>query len=524
MIRRLAAAAVLAATPLGAQPWRPDLGDGRYKNPVLFADYSDPDVVRVAGDFWLTASSFGHVPGLPILHSRDLVNWTIAGHAIQRLPEDSAGPQHGNAVWAPSIRFHGGRFYIYYGDPDRGVYVVRSSTSDARGPWEPPRLVKAAKGWIDPCPLWDDDGNAYLVHAFARSRAGIKHRLHVSRMSPDGLTLLGTDSLVFMDSTRHPTMEGPKFYKTDGWYWILAPAGGVPTGWQVALRSHSPFGPYEDRVVMAQGDTPVNGPHQGGWVHLASGEDWFLHFQDRGPYGRVVHLEPMTWRNGWPVIGEDPDGDGTGQPVLVHAKPNVGRTYPHAEPATSDDFDSTALGMQWQWNANPRADWYSLTGGVLRLYAVPNAGPNLWSAGNLLLQKLPAPTFTATAKLAPRGAGTFGLTVFGLDYAYVGVRRGAAGWELVDGRTHDADRGTPDTVTVATSLGTGPAWLRVSVQEAARDSARCTFAYSTDGTTFTTVGAPFMAREGKWVGAKVGLFAVGADSSAYADVDWFRVR
>jgi beta-xylosidase len=520
---------LLATISLGAQPWRPDLGDGRYRNPVLFADYSDPDVIRVGDDFYLTASSFGHVPGLPILHSRDLVNWTIVAHALPRIPEDSAGPQHGNGVWAPAIRHHRGWFYIYYGDPDRGIYVVRAR--DVHGPWQPPVLVKAAKGWIDPCPLWDDDGRAYLVHAFARSRAGIKHRLHVSRMSPDGLTLSGPDSLVFMDSTRHPTMEGPKFYKKDGWYWILAPAGGVPSGWQVALRSRAPFGPYEARIVMAQGQTPVNGPHQGGWVHLASGEDWFVHFQDRGPYGRVVHLEPMTWAHGWPVIGEDPDGDGTGQPVLVHRKPDVGRVYPRAEPATSDEFAPasagvTSLGLQWQWNANPEQSWWSLSArpGWLRLFARPLRGANLWGSGDLLLQKLPAPTFTVTTKLAPSGDGTFGLTVFGLDYAYVAVRRGAAGWEIVQGRAHDADQGTREATTAPVPVPNGPVWLRVDVREAARDSARCTFAYSTNGARFVPVGVPFLAREGKWVGAKVGLFAVGADTMAHADVDWVRVR
>ncbi len=515
-----------------------------YKNPVLFADYSDPDVLRVGDDFYLTASSFGHVPGLPILHSRDLVHWTIVAHALQTLPADSLGPQHpqhGNAVWAPSIREHAGTFYIYWGDPDRGIYVV--TAKNPRGPWSAPTLVKEAKGWIDPCPLWDDDGNAYLVHAFARSRAGIKHRLHVSRMRPDGKSLFGTDSLVFMDSTRHPTMEGPKFYKKDGTYYILTPAGGVPTGWQVALRSRNVFGPYDDRIVMAQGASPTNGPHQGGWVHLASGEDWFLHFQDRGPYGRIVHLQPMTWKNGWPVIGVDRDGDGTGEPVLEHRVPNVGRTYPPVSAATSDEFAAKALGMQWQWNANPLPSWYSLSAhtGALRLFAQPLDGANLWESGNLLLQKFSAPSFTVTTKLTASGGApsgdatsdlssiaTFGLTVFGLDYAYVGVRRGASGWEVVQARATNADRGTREDVGAPVPVPDGPVWLRVEVREVARDSARCTFAYSTDGTRFTTLGAPFMAREGKWVGAKVGLFAVSArgarGANSYADVDWFRMR
>jgi len=515
-------------TPIAAQPWRPDLGDGRYKNPIVFADYSDPDVIRVGDDFYMTASSFGHVPGLPILHSKDLVNWTIVNHAIRRLSPEFDVPQHGNGVWAPSLRQHDGRFYIYYGDPDRGIYVVR--TRDIRGAWDAPVLVKAAKGWIDPAPLWDDDGNAYLVHAFARSRSGIKHRIDVARMSPDGLRLLDEGTQVFMDSTRHPTMEGPKFYKRDGWYYIFAPAGGVPTGWQTVLRARKPLGPYEDRIVLAQGTTTVNGPHQGGWVQTPSGSDWFVHFQDRGPYGRIVHLQPMVWKDGWPVIGDDPDGDGTGQPVATHRKP-IARATP-AGPATSDEFDRRTLGAQWQWQANDQRGWYSLGAhaGALRLYAQPRAGASLWSSPNLLLQKLPAPSFTATAQLTPHGGTigeTFGLTVFGLDYAYVAVRRTATGYEIVDGRAKDADRGTADSTGQASPLRASSVQVRVTVTEVARDSARCQLAYSTDGERFTPIGAPFMAREGKWVGAKVGLFAVaprGAGRPGSVDVDWFRVR
>lgn len=524
-------AATLGASRLVAQPWRPDLVDGRYRNPIVFADYSDPDVLRVGDDYYMTASSFGHVPGLPILHSKDLVHWTIVNHAIRRLPPDFDVPQHGNGVWAPSIRQHGGWFYIYYGDPDRGVYVVR--TRDLRGAWEAPRLVKQAKGWIDPSPLWDDDGNAYLVHAFARSRSGIKHVLHVNRMSADGLRLLDEGTPVFMDSVRHPTMEGPKFYKHDGWYYIFAPAGGVPTGWQTVLRSRNVLGPYEDRIVMAQGRTVVNGPHQGGWVRTPQGEDWFIHFQDRGPYGRIVHLQPMRWKDGWPIIGEDVDG--TGEPVLEHAMPHVARRGARAIPQTSDEFSGHSLGQQWQWNANPQAQWWSLARGTLRLVAQPLAGANLWTSSNLLLQKFPAPSFTTTTHVTPNAVATgetLALAVFGLDYAYVGVRRSIDGtYEIVHARATNADRGTTEDRDTPARVRGGPLWLRVTVNEAGRDSARCRFSFSLDGRRFTTVGDAFMAREGKWVGAKVGLAAFTTTPEAGAParrgsfaVDWFRFR
>ena len=165
-------------------------------------------------------------------------------------------------------------------------------------------------------------------------------------MSADGLQVLGDDALVFDGHARHPTIEGPKFYKRHGYYYIFAPGGGVPTGWQTVLRSRNVFGPYEDRMVMDQGKTAINGPHQGAWVDTPDGkEDWFLHFQDQGPYGRVVHLQPMAWKNDWPVIGADPDGDGKGEPVLTFRKPRVpGAAQPLATPATSDEFSGNGAG------------------------------------------------------------------------------------------------------------------------------------------------------------------------------------
>src|SRR5262249_28075737 len=139
-----------------------------------------------------------------------------------------------------------------------------------------------------------------------------------------------------------------------------APAGGVKTGWQTVLRSENIFGPYEDRIVLAQGNTQINGPHQGAWVETKSGESWFVHFQERGAYGRVVHLQPMKWVNDWPVMGDDSDGDGKGEPVSRHTKPRAGAGCRIIVPQTSDEFDSNTLGLQWQWQANSRENWFSL--------------------------------------------------------------------------------------------------------------------------------------------------------------------
>ena len=344
--------------PEAPYPYSPDRRDGTFRNPILYADYSDPDAIRVGNDYYLVASSFQCTPGLPILHSKDLVNWTLVGHALENLPDARyAEVRHGEGIWAPALREHAGTFYLFAPTPDEGIYVL--TAPHPKGPWSKPRMLVAGKGLIDPCPLWDDDGKAYLVHAYARSRAGIRDRLRVRPMAPDASSLLGDGEIVFMQPERQPTIEGPKFTKRNGFYYILAPAGGVPTGWQVALRSRSVYGPYEDRIVLAQGESVVNGPHQGALVDTPSGEWWFLHFQDLGLYGRVVHLNPVTWVDDWPVMGVRKDGASAGEPVLSHAKPSGARP-PIATPQTSDEFETPKLGLQWQWHANHEARWFSL--------------------------------------------------------------------------------------------------------------------------------------------------------------------
>ena len=352
--------------------WVADQGDGTYKNPVLHADYSDPDVCRVGDDFYMTSSSFDAVPGLPILHSKDLVNWELIGHALKRqIPiEHFEKTQHGNGVWAPAIRYHKNEFYIYYPDPDFGIYLTKAS--HPTGPWSAPVLVEEGKGLIDPCPLWDSDGKVYLVHGWAGSRAGIKSILTVKRLNVSGDKVLDEGTLVYDGHLTDATVEGPKFYKRNGYYYIFAPAGGVSTGWQLVLRSKNVYGPYERRVVMDQGSSPVNGPHQGAWVDTkpvnGKSQDWFLHFQDKMEYGRVVHLQPMKWVNDWPVIGEDTDGDGKGQPVLSYKKPNVGQRSAVKTPEESDEFNALTLAKQWQWQANPKGIWFTTSAqGFLRL-------------------------------------------------------------------------------------------------------------------------------------------------------------
>lgn len=287
-----------------SQVWISDQGNGVYKNPVLYADYSDPDVIRTGDDFYMTASSFNCVPGLPVLHSKDLVNWKIINYALSDLYMEGVEPagffdkvQHGKGVWAPCIRYHKGEYMVYWGDPDFGIYVVK--TKDILGRWDKPVLVLPGKGRIDPSPLFDDDGKVYLTHAWAGSRAGFNSVMTVCEMNEDGTKVIGEESLIFdgNDGVNH-TVEGGKFYKKDGYYYLLAPTGGVAMGWQIALRSKNIYGPYEVKRVLDRGNTSINGPHQGGLVETQTGESWFIHFQDKGPYGRIIHLQPVTWKDG----------------------------------------------------------------------------------------------------------------------------------------------------------------------------------------------------------------------------------
>ncbi len=614
-----------------SQTWNPDKGT-HYMNPVLNADYSDPDVCRMGDDFYMTSSSFNCFPGLQILHSKDLVNWEIVGAALRDYPgknwsderpwevlgmdlgmagtskdggswaggvmtggagksqldvpgpeEWKTTPQHGNGVWAPAIRHHNGEFYIYCGDPDRGIFMVK--TDDPRGRWEDPVWVVKAKGYIDPCPFWDEDGRAYLSHGCAGSRAGTKSVLFVAPMSPDGTRLLDDSRIVYDGHITQPTIEGTKFYKRDGYYYIFSPAGGVPTGWQVVLRSSNPFGPYEERVVMAEGDSCINGPHQGAWVSTASGEDWFMHFQDKDAYGRVVHLQPMEWgEDGWPVIGEDADGDGVGKPVLRYRKP-VLKGAGVFQPAESDEFEGATLGLQWQWYSVPSPYWWFLKGaaerpddgandrqkgtewdsGVLRLYSVhQTAGwKNLGDTPNLLLQKTPADSFTATAKVRfipnPQLKSkdeNCGLVLMGADYAALKLTDGADGISLQYIECFQALKGGSETVVETIPLDSyelpepysrkylsttvpppaavhyvaADVYLRIKVRPEKRkgdtSDMTATFWYSLDGKRWNQLGNAFVGTPGKWIGAKFGFFCNRhslKNDSGWMEIDWLRV-
>lgn len=538
---------MMLALPMAAlaqyksQVWSPDNGNGTYTNPVINADYSDPDVCVAGEDYYLTASSFNCIPGLPILHSKDLVNWEIVGHAVKELEpkQEFDRPSHGNGIWAPSIRYHNGEFYIYWGDPDYGVFMVK--TKDPAGEWSKPLCVIPGKGLIDTTPLWDDDGRCYLVNAYANSRSRFASVIAIRELSADGTKPIGNPVIIYDgNGTESRTCEGPKIYKRDGWYWVMFPAGGVPTGFQVAMRSKSPFGPYESKVVLAQGKTKINGPHQGAWVHTKFGEDWFLHFQDKEAYGRVVHLQPVTWKDNWPVMGVDKDGDYCGEPVTTYRKPKTSGKVQVVNPAESDEFSDTRLGLQWQWHANYNETFGMPTAfGSYRVYThkVSEKFQNLWEVPNLLLQKTPADKFTATTKIRFTSKDqnqTGGLLMMGLDYSGLVVKRVGNDFQLLQISCKSADKGKPQTEQLIATLKPTAVdqidyqpgshidiYMRMSVNDG-----KMHFSYSLDGKKYTKCGTEFTMREGKWIGAKIGFVAYEPGQKTnrgWIDADWFRV-
>jgi len=538
-------------------------GTPDYRNPVLAGDYSDPDAVRVGEDYYLVASSFTNTPGLPILHSRNLVDWTLIGHALARVQPDAhyAVPRRGGGVWAPAIVHRDGLFRIYYPDPDRGIFVV--TAVEPRGPWSEPVLVDATRGAIDPAPFWDDDGSAWLAYGFAQSRAGVSNRIALKRMDSAGTRTTGAATTIIDGSTLPPvktsigprpwqTTEGPKLYKRDGWYWLFAPSGSVKGGWQGVFRARTLAGPWEGRNVMDQGRTAINGPHQGAWVRTAAGEDWFLHFSDADSYGRRVYLQPMHWREGWPVIGRDDDGDGIGEPVESFRRPRVrGRVV--ASPAfAGDEFDGP-LSREWQWQSNPQSDWIGAgASGWLRLNAASTPA-DLWEAGNLLSLKLPSERFVVTAKLrfAPMRVGErTGLAMFGSDYGWIGLTRNADAIRIaqVVRTAVDSARGPETMVSGPTVAAASDVWLRLTVDPVmALNSppdfkpywpsmlrskhATVRYFYSLDGRSFVPLGEAFVSRPGRWTGAQLGIFAqapsgtpaFAATTTGYAEYDWVRL-
>lgn len=499
--------------------WIADQGDGTYTNPILYTDYSDPDAIRVGEDFFMIASSFCNTPAVPLLHSKDLVNWKVINYIMDKLPfEYYDKPVHGCGTWAPAIRFHEGTYYVFIPMPDEGIMMCK--TTDPWGKWSEPVYVRKVVGWIDPCPFWDEDGKAYMVTAFARSRIGFKSMLYMSPIEPDCSGVLDDGQFIYDGHATQPTIEGPKLYKRNGYYYIFAPAGGVKPGWQTVLRSKNIYGPWEEKIVLHQGNSPVNGPHQGAWVDTPDGQDWFLHFQDVGNAGRIVHLQPMHWENDWPVIGVNAV-DGCGEPVLRYKKPEVGAAYPIDTPEDSDFFEGDRLGLQWQWNANYKKEWYDLKDGQLLLHAQA-ADPKiqLCDISNLLLQKWPAPEFSITTCLhleQMKDGDVAGLVSLGGCYTALAVQK-IHGKMSLQQRTGNWTKDNE----VCTGLGEWNSDVIYIQMKVEKETYR-TFYVGTTEENLQPVGQMVEATPGRWVGVKDGLFAINEQGAAGGSVaaDYF---
>lgn len=491
LLRLAALLAILVAPHASSQaplPWG-DQGDGSYRNPILPADYSDPDVIRVGDDFYMVSSEF-HFMGIQVLHSRDLVNWSIVGQVYDRLDMDPKYAEmraYSQGTWAPSLRYRDGAFYLYVCTPQDGLF--RWTATNPAGPWSERLTVKSVSGWEDPCPLWDDDGQAYL----ARSRVGAGV-VYLHKMNTEGTELLDEGVEIY----RGPVAEGPKLYKRNGWYYISLPEGGVETGGQTVLRARDIYGPYERRVVMTDGS-----PHQGGIVELDNGESWFIGFKSAGHLGRVAHLEPVEWIGDWPVFGD------RGRPVVEWKKPSIGIEAAPSAPQASDAFDSTILQSQWQWNHNPVDERWSLHDrpGWLRLRGLP--AESLALARNTLTQKLwgEAASFTVVVDGAALAEGQRAGLAFmsGKVFDAVGVVREDGELRVFWGGALDA-RAASESATV---------YLKGKYEGAA-----ARLYYSFDGIHFSDTGLAIELAFSQWKGARLALFCYGYGDGA-ADFDSF---
>lgn len=550
--------------------WTADLGNGRYRNPILYADYSDPDAIRVGEDYFMISSSFSNAPAMPLLHSKDLVNWKVVNYILPEVPEFRyRNPIHGCGVWAPSIRYHEGTFYVCFPMPDEGIYMT--TAKNPYGKWSKPVNIRPGAGWIDPCPFWDEDGRAYLVAGVAKSRIGYKSVLHMVEMQPDGMGLIGEEKVIFDGNLNDQvTIEGPKLYKRNGWYYVFAPAGGVKTGWQTVLRSKNIFGPYEYRVVMRQGDSQVNGPHQGAWVDTVTGQDWFIHFQDVYAAGRIIHLQPMSWEDDWPVIGIKVEGEDYGVPVMEYDKPDIGKTedglnksdiYPVCVPECTDEFTGATLGLQWQWNANPEDGWieYGVDengikcdgGSYIKLNAIDRTPVRpIGDYRNLLLQKWPAPEFVCVTKMNVKGlqyGDNAGFISMGMDYLAVDLRRINKESIVINTMAGNQRFDCDQAYTVESVLNTQTIhnveeiYFRYTVKRTGTEShieggltvaaapvETVTIEISTDGKNYTNQGS-ITAKAGRWVGVKSGVYAShentikkSSDKCGFVTVDYVR--
>lgn len=497
-----------AASPAAAQS--SDNGDGTFTNPVLWADLPDPDVVQVGDTFYFVSTSMHMLPGVTVLKSHDLVNWSITANVVPRFDDDpcfdlQGGNRYGKGQWASAIRYWGGEFHILFTSNTNGTFIYSSPTIDSQwrktviydGPYHPLKdrllpLKEQDRGdgfhhhvLYDPGFLVDTDGCVYVVHG--------NSILYITELDPVALQPLGPARVLY--KAHREGLEGNRPYHIGDYYYVICTYGGSHSGNVTCLRSRSLYGPWEEREVMCSGARMADSHIlQACLLTLESGETWAMAFLDMGVLGRIPHLVPVHWIDGWPVLGDWANGN------ITLRKPDVGSAPKIEVFPTSDDFSSPTLGLQWQFNHNPDPTKFSLSErpGWLRLHATTCAADDLLMARNTLTQRLFGPRCQITAKVDVshlKKGDKAGLAILNIPYATLTIPREAK--KLV--------------------------WLRADIDG---QYGYANLSYSLDGTTFHAVGQTFkMAYSGDFfMGNRAALFCYSPHRiGGYLDVDDFQV-
>ncbi len=512
---------LLSSTNIFAQKLQSDNGDGTYTNPVIPADFPDPDVIRVDSTYYMVNTTMFVFPGVTILKSRDLVNWEYCSNAVQRFDYSPCYDLHGcnrygHGQWATSLKYHNGKFYLLFITLDEGGFLC--TAEKAEGPWQ---IRKLPKGFYDPGLFFDDDGRIYVAHGY--------NKIFITELDKN-FAPKGPDSLVFTGDIRRG-LEGTHVYKISGFYFLYCTYGGLD-GFQAALRSDNIYGPYEEQVVIRDTTHGVNyGIHQGALVETPMGEWWTMLFVDNGPLGRFPSLQPVTWKEGWPMVGVD------GKAVVTYKNPNVGKTSPITVLPTSDEFDKPELGMQWEWNHNPVPTKWSLKErpGYLRLKAA-TVVDSLPKARNTLTQRMFAYYSDSLFSIGTtkmdfshmKDGDIAGLAIFEDPYAFIAVKR-VNGKNFIimvnDGKTIDSAGVEGSTLYLRASALHGSGAAPYYGGKTVPGSGMASFSYSLDNRSFVKIGNALQMKFNLriFTGNKFCLFNYASLSTGgYVDFDWFR--
>ncbi|MGA1977941.1 MAG: glycoside hydrolase 43 family protein [Bacteroidales bacterium] len=499
----------ISTAGLTAQKLVSDNSDGTYTNPVIPADFPDPDVILVDSTYYMVTTTMFIFPGVTVLKSHDLVNWEYCNNAVPRFDFNKCYTLDGcnrysHGQWATSLKYNMGKFYLLFITLDEGGFLCTAVNPE--GPWD---IKKLQRGFYDPGLFFNDDGKIYVAHGYSK--------IYITELDSD-FAPKGEDVLVYSGDIRNG-LEGTHVYKINGCYYLYCTYGGRD-GIQVALRSKNIFGPYDQRVVIRDTTRGITyGVHQGALIKTQTGEWWTMLFVDSGPFGRFPSLQPVTWDNGWPVAGIGGNG------VITYRKPNVGGKHPVKVLPASDEFNGKKLGLQWGWNHNPDSTKWSLTQkpGYLRLIT-GKVVSNLSEATNTLTQRpfanynqdIPTTAVTKLKVNKMKNGDIAGLAVFQNPNAYIGVKKENKSRYIImvnNGKTIDS-----------VAMNKTVLYLRTIASNA---TSRASFEYSFDNRIFNKLGDDLLMRFSLsiFTGNKFCLFNYATkETGGYVDFDWFRVK